>query len=477
MSYHRFDDDYEEGKLTKFRERLSGAVRMHTGEKFEIFQDKEDIKWGEKFNKKIKLTLDEVMFLIPIITPGFFKSEYCREEISIFLKREQELNRDDLILPVLYVGCPVLNDPEKLEQDELAQNIVSRNWTDWRELRLEPPTSQRIAKRFDELALQIRDAIERGQTVKKIEVKRKPPKKVRKKVESFESDSSMLTSESKDRTPTPKNEPPTHIVDQMHRGDFATITEAIEKAKPGDRILIRPGHYKEGLVIDKPLELIGDGERDDIVIEAESCDAILFQTTIGRISNLTLRQNGGGNSYCVDISQGRLEIMDCDISSKSLACVAVHDGADPRIRNCIIQDGKGGGIYIYVQGHGIIEDNDIFGNAYSGVIITENSNPIIRRNRIHESKYSGILITEEGQGVIEDNDIFGNRYNGVGCANGGNPIVRNNRIKDNIQFGIRIYNNGKGTFENNELQGNKRSNWLIADDCKPNVKLSGNTEG
>jgi hypothetical protein len=30
-------------------------------------------------------------------------------------------------------------------------------------------------------------------------------------------------------------------------------------ARPGDRILVRPGLYQEGLMIDKPLEIIGEG--------------------------------------------------------------------------------------------------------------------------------------------------------------------------------------------------------------------------
>ena len=45
----------------------------------------------------------------------------------------------------------------------------------------------------------------------------------------------------------------------FQRGDFATVGAAIKAAKPGDRILVRPGLYEEGLVVDKPLEILGDG--------------------------------------------------------------------------------------------------------------------------------------------------------------------------------------------------------------------------
>ncbi len=47
MGYVRMDDAHENGRLSQFRARLSGEVRMQTGESFEIFQDRNDIKWGK----------------------------------------------------------------------------------------------------------------------------------------------------------------------------------------------------------------------------------------------------------------------------------------------------------------------------------------------------------------------------------------------------------------------------------------------
>jgi hypothetical protein len=46
MSYVNFDDTHEEGRLTEFCRRLSGEVRMQTGEESCIFQDRKDIDWG-----------------------------------------------------------------------------------------------------------------------------------------------------------------------------------------------------------------------------------------------------------------------------------------------------------------------------------------------------------------------------------------------------------------------------------------------
>src|SRR3954462_2804255 len=163
MSYVRLDDQHENGRLTQFRERLSGEVRIQAGESFEIFQDRNDIAWGQQWKERIDSTLDAVTFLIPVVTPAFFKSPACREELERFLKREETLGHKDLILPVYYIECVTLSNEAKRGQDPLATAIGARQYADWRELRFEPFTSPEVGKRLSGMAGQLVDALERGQ--------------------------------------------------------------------------------------------------------------------------------------------------------------------------------------------------------------------------------------------------------------------------------------------------------------------------
>ena len=434
MSYVHSDDEY--GRLTEFRERLSYEVRVQIGEEFLIFQDRKDILWGQNWKKRIEESLDEVTFLIPIITPSFFNSPACSDELQRFLEREKELGRNDLVLPIYYVDCPLLNDEEKRAGDELAQVIAARQYADWRELRHEPFTSPQVGKTLAQLAVQIRDALERVQASEKIDVPeqdagvthlsaRKPSHRSLSDIES------VIERGRPTRGPFAKTEPPIRVVDPMHRGDHLTITEAIEAANPGDRILVRPGLYQEGLVIDKPLEIIGNGDPGEVVVEARDKDALLFKTTMGRVTNLTLRQMGGGNWFGVDIAQGRLELEDCDIVSQSRSCVAIHGGADPRLR----------------------------------------------RNRIHDSPpRSGVIFWDNGEGLLEDNEIFGNALAGVQISDGGNPTLRRNRINKNGHWAVRIYKGSGGTIEDNDLRDNAKGAWNIPPDSEPNIRHARNKE-
>jgi parallel beta-helix repeat protein len=269
--------------------------------------------------------------------------------------------------------------------------------------------------------------------------------------------------------------PKTIIVDQMYRGNFATISEAIAAADPGSRILVHSGVYDEGLILEKPLEIVGDGNLGDVVVRAEGKDVILFKAARGRVENLVLQQIGGGNFFGVDIQQGLLEIEGCDISSSSLSCVAIHGKAFSRLKSNKIHNSNQDGILVFENGQGIIEDNDIFGNVLSGIEILGAGNPIVRGNKIHDGS-CGLNIHQNGQGLIEDNDIFGNALSGIEIKKAGNPTVRGNRINKNVYQAVHVHDKGAGIIKDNDLRDNKMGSWLISDDSKDLVKRSGNQE-
>lgn len=76
----------------------------------------------------------------------------------MFRLRERRLNRDDLIIPILYVDTPALSDPE----DEIAQDLASRQYFDGRGLRFEELDSNNARRELARLAGQVVEAIDRS---------------------------------------------------------------------------------------------------------------------------------------------------------------------------------------------------------------------------------------------------------------------------------------------------------------------------
>jgi parallel beta-helix repeat protein len=472
FSYVHTDDEYDGGQIRRLRDALQGEMRMQLGtEEFDIFIDRDDISWGQSWKRRIDDSLASVTLLIPVLTPAFFGSKECRRELERFLERERELGRDDLVLPIYYLNAPQLDDPHQRDQDPLALELAQRQRAEWREFRFEAFTSPVVRQRVSQLAERMRESLGRARQPQRDPDADSTASSSRAPAGQGEASDSAGKQASGHR-----NEPRILVVDQWGNGDHTTIGEAITNALPGMRIVVRPGLYEEGLTIDKPLEILGQGPVQDVIVRAKDSDAVLFTANIGRVSNLTLQQAGGGSFFAVDIAQGRLELEECDITSASLAVVGVHDGADPRVRRNVIHDSHQGGILVYTQGLGTFEENDISGNALSGIEVREDANPTFRRNRIHDGRETGIFVQMRGLGRFEDNEIYANANAGITVREGGNPTVRGNRINRNGYEAIWVDAGGRGTFEGNDLTDNTRGAWDIAEDCVDQVVRRDNQE-
>jgi nitrous oxidase accessory protein NosD len=77
------------------------------------------------------------------------------------------------------------------------------------------------------------------------------------------------------------------------RSRLPRVSEKINLAKPGDRILLPKGFYDEALIINQPVELVGEGKRSDVVIQSANSSVVTVTGAGARLTNLTIRQQGG----------------------------------------------------------------------------------------------------------------------------------------------------------------------------------------
>jgi CheY-like chemotaxis protein len=165
LSYTRIDDEFFGGAITALRGALELGVQVVTGDKsFTIFQDIDGIELGQQWQKRLGEALSEASFLIPIITPLFFSSDACREELTKFIDHEKVTGRDDLILPIYFVTSPLLEKTEQLNADSLALEISKRQRRDWRLQADLPISDPKVRHEIRSLSEQIARAINRTDT-------------------------------------------------------------------------------------------------------------------------------------------------------------------------------------------------------------------------------------------------------------------------------------------------------------------------
>ncbi len=138
-SYVHDDDDAEEGRIVALAKRIVAEYELQTGEGIELFLDRDSIQWGDRWRKVVDETLADVAFFIPVMTPRFFRSSECRRELNHFIERATNLGVKELVLPLHYVNHPDLDDVDP--EDPLVALLKDIDWEDWRELRVEDPSS------------------------------------------------------------------------------------------------------------------------------------------------------------------------------------------------------------------------------------------------------------------------------------------------------------------------------------------------
>ncbi len=274
------------------------------------------------------------------------------------------------------------------------------------------------------------------------------------KVENGDTIAEVNTDNNLDVEITPRYEPKTLIVDASQQGNFARISDAIKSASPGDRIVVRPGSYNEAIVLDKPLEIIGEGKRGDVVISFCNYCVAMIRTPKGKLSNLTLKQLGGKQMSCINIRAGGCEIDSCEISCAENNGVSISGNAEPRIKRCHIHHCLSG-IMVEDCSSPTIEGNKICNTRYSGVVVRGASDPTIRKNRIYNSMQGGIYIYGNSTGLILNNKIHSNAYSGIAIKDGSRPMIKQNTITKNGHFGIEVFKGGGCIIDDNNVFDNK----------------------
>lgn len=269
------------------------------------------------------------------------------------------------------------------------------------------------------------------------------------------------------------------IVSSKGDGQYTSITEALEAASPGMRLLIRPGLYNEALIIEKPVEIIGDGPVEDIVIRSTASSCIQMRTEQAALSGLTLRGRaaggtGGAAFFTVDVPRGKLTLHNCDVTSDTFSCVAVHGStSEAAITRCRIHDGADSGLYFFGGSKGTVEECEVFRNMNVGVAITRGARLILRRCKIYEGGNAGIAVWSEAEALVEACEVYANRLAGVGVSEDARLSMKGSSIHEGENSGLYVHRGGEATIESCNLFGHSESELavttrgnLVARDCR-----------
>ncbi|MDJ0318667.1 toll/interleukin-1 receptor domain-containing protein [Arthrobacter antibioticus] len=161
LSYSHLDDEADEGRIRRLAKQIQSEYRVLTGQELEIFVDRSDLRWGQKWKERIDGALQTTTFFIPVLSPSFFASNECRREFFEFFNTTRSLGVPRYLLALRY--APV--DDLVAESTDRAKAIAAETqYKNWEDLRLVDESSAQHRLAINELAQELRQLMREVQT-------------------------------------------------------------------------------------------------------------------------------------------------------------------------------------------------------------------------------------------------------------------------------------------------------------------------
>lgn len=241
-----------------------------------------------------------------------------------------------------------------------------------------------------------------------------------------------------------------------------SIQAAIDAAAANDTVSIERAHYRENLVLDKPLTLKGvdrptlDGGHRGDTIRIRSAQVTIDGLIVINSGADLEKQNAG---IYLQPGSDSTRVLNCDLvynlfglwieTSKN---VEIRDNLIAGKRDLMSQH-RGNGIQLYnTEGAQIIGNNISF--VRDGIYVDVSHHAVFARNHIHHVRY-GTHYMNSHNNVWEDNDSYYNR-GGLALMMTRNQVIRNNRAWGNSDHGIMLRTIQDSVIENNVVAGNAR---------------------
>ncbi|WP_026422627.1 AAA family ATPase [Actinokineospora inagensis] len=180
---------------------------------------------------------------------------------------------------------------------------------------------------------------------------------------------------------------------------FRTINDAIAAAADGDVISVRPGVYRESVVLDRDVTLSAVGPVGGVRIEAVGDPALRLTAEQAAVSGIVLAHREG--EAAVDLRVGTLRLDECTVAAESGVAVAVRGGTALTTRECAVTNPGGAGVLVFDGGAAELRLTTLRGIATTAVVSRTGGTPRLVDCEIGDSG-GAVLAADGGRGALRD---------------------------------------------------------------------------
>ena len=240
----------------------------------------------------------------------------------------------------------------------------------------------------------------------------------------------------------------------------SVLQDAIDKAKPGSKLILPPGVYKGTILIDKPLTIVSQDPNNKAVIDGEGEGTVVsIKSSYVTLKDLKII-NSGDRTEKLDSAIRVENASHCEISGCEIKdCLF---GIDLQIvNNSIVANNlisskdlalglRGDGIRLWYSNNNVVQNNRLI-NSRDFVVWYSHSNKILH-NYGKNNRYS-LHFMYAGRNLIEEN-FFELNSVGMFFMYSKDSIARNNTVKSSqgtTGMGIGLKDVSNFTIEENKI--------------------------
>jgi nitrous oxidase accessory protein len=237
------------------------------------------------------------------------------------------------------------------------------------------------------------------------------------------------------------------------------LREAVARAAPGDRLLLGPGVYGGGIVIDKPLTL--QGSTGAVIDAGGAGSAVKILAPDVTVRGLEIRGSGTrGEDFDsgIYIEQGAdRPVIEDNKVEENLFGIVLHGSRDAVVRNNRIanrsdlwMNDRGNGIHVWNNKGSLIEGNRVIGGR-DGIYIEVSHDNVIRGNRFENLRFA-IHYMYSNRNEVTDNVSVHNHVGFALMYSDHLKVLRNVSVGDQ-QHGLMFHTSRRSEVADNYIYG------------------------
>ncbi|MBP0454410.1 right-handed parallel beta-helix repeat-containing protein [Kitasatospora sp. RG8] len=198
-------------------------------------------------------------------------------------------------------------------------------------------------------------------------------------------------------------------------GEYDTLAEALAAAEPGDTVTVRPGTFRENLVLDKAVTVVPAQGPGTVRIDPPS-GVPLTVTAAATVRDLVIEGSDSSlPAVLVTGPEATPALSGCRVETRSASGVEVTDGARPTLRGCVVTNPAGLGLRLRGGGTAAaFDDCEVAAAGQAGIAVLGGATAALQRCRIHHATGAGVLLTDPGSAAeLTGCEIYEIRGSGV----------------------------------------------------------------